>query len=368
MKKTSKLKDVTTYIARGITPKYTNENGVTVLNQKCIRDNAIIYANSRLHDIYTKKMSDEKILRQWDVLINSTGVGTAGRTAQLKNSPKRVITADSHVTIVRPNIDKIHPGYLGYYLSFIEEQIESLAEGSTGQTEISRSNLGELNIEYPESTNEQKAIYKILSKIDSKIIFNNRINDNLYSIGETLFKEKIDSNSYAEKRKLRSFFPVVTGKKDANAATEDGKYPFFTCSRQISRINDYTFDSSAILLAGNGDFNVKFYRGKFDAYQRTYVLIPEDKLLLGYLYWAISIKLSDITSNFRGSVIRFITKGNIEDYEVAYLPDPRILNQFQSYLEMIEANNLENERLTKLRDTLLPELLNGKIDISNIDI
>ena len=368
MKKTSKLKDVTTYIARGITPKYTNENGVTVLNQKCIRDNAIIYANSRLHDIYTKKMSDEKILRQWDVLINSTGVGTAGRTAQLKNSPKRVITADSHVTIVRPNIDKIHPGYLGYYLSFIEEQIESLAEGSTGQTEISRSNLGELNIEYPESPNEQKAIYNILSKIDSKIIFNNRINDNLYSIGETLFKEKIDSNSYAEKRKLRSFFPVVTGKKDANAATEDGKYPFFTCSRQISRINDYTFDSSAILLAGNGDFNVKFYRGKFDAYQRTYVLIPEDKLLLGYLYWAISIKLSDITSNFRGSVIRFITKGNIEDYEVAYLPDPRILNQFQSYLEMIEANNLENERLTKLRDTLLPELLNGKIDISNIDI
>lgn len=190
----------------------------------------------------------------------------------------------------------------------------------------------------------------------------------MYSVGETLFKEKIDSNSYAEKRKLRSFFPVVTGKKDANAATEGGKYPFFTCSRQISRINDYTFDSSAILLAGNGDFNVKFYRGKFDAYQRTYVLIPEDKLLLGYLYWAISIKLSDITSNFRGSVIRFITKGNIEDYEVAYLPDPRILNQFQSYLEMIEANNLENQRLTKLRDTLLPELLNGKIDISNIDI
>ena len=179
MKKISKLKDVTTYIARGITPKYINENGVTVLNQKCIRENTIIYANSRLHDIYAKSMSDEKILRQWDILINSTGVGTAGRTAQLKKIPKRVITVDSHVTIVRPNIDKIHPGYLGYYLSFIEEQIELLAEGSTGQTEISRSNLGELNIEYPESTNEQDAIYKILSKIDSKILFNNRTNDNL---------------------------------------------------------------------------------------------------------------------------------------------------------------------------------------------
>jgi type-1 restriction enzyme ecoDI specificity protein len=263
---------------------------------------------------------------------------------------------------------KLDKFYLYYYLKSPKARWYMInhSDGST-VVHLSTSSVSEMEMEVP-SIEEQKKIVSILSSIDRKIACNNRTNDNLYSIGETLFKEKIDSNSYAEKRKLRSFFPVVTGKKDANAATEDGKYPFFTCSRQISRINDYTFDSSAILLAGNGDFNVKFYRGKFDAYQRTYVLIPEDKLLLGYLYWAISIKLSDITSNFRGSVIRFITKGNIEDYEVAYLPDPRILNQFQSYLEMIEANNLENERLTKLRDTLLPELLNGKIDISNIDI
>ena len=263
---------------------------------------------------------------------------------------------------------KLDKFYLYYYLKSPKARWYMInhSDGST-VVHLSTSSVSEMEMEVP-SIEEQKKIVSILSSIDRKIACNNRTNDNLYSIGETLFKEKIDSNSYAEKRKLRSFFPVVTGKKDANAATEDGKYPFFTCSRQISRINDYTFDSSAILLAGNGDFNVKFYRGKFDAYQRTYVLIPEDKLLLGYLYWAISIKLSDITSNFRGSVIRFITKGNIEDYEVAYLPDPRILNQFQSYLEMIEANNLENERLTKLRDTLLPELLNGKIDASNIDI
>lgn len=263
---------------------------------------------------------------------------------------------------------KLDKFYLYYYLKSPKARWYMInhSDGST-VVHLSTSSVSEMEMEVP-SIEEQKKIVSILSSIDRKVACNNRTNDNLYSIGETLFKEKIDSNSYAEKRKLRSFFPVVTGKKDANAATEDGKYPFFTCSRQISRINDYTFDSSAILLAGNGDFNVKFYRGKFDAYQRTYVLIPEDKLLLGYLYWAISIKLSDITSNFRGSVIRFITKGNIEDYEVAYLPDSRILNQFQSYLEMIEANNLENQRLTKLRDTLLPELLNGKIDISNIDI
>jgi len=291
----------------------------------------------------------------------------AGRTGLYEND--EISFLNQRVCKIIANEEKIDSKYLLYWLIRPEKtfEIASLYHGSANQANISHKDVGELSIELPD-LQTQKRVSTILSNIDKKIFINNYTNDNLYSIGETLFKEKIDSNSYAEKRKLRSFFPVVTGKKDANAATEDGKYPFFTCSRQISRINDYTFDSSAILLAGNGDFNVKFYRGKFDAYQRTYVLIPEDKLLLGYLYWAISIKLSDITSNFRGSVIRFITKGNIEDYEVAYLPDPRILNQFQSYLEMIEANNLENERLTKLRDTLLPELLNGKIDISNIDI
>lgn len=190
----------------------------------------------------------------------------------------------------------------------------------------------------------------------------------MYKIGQTLYKEKFESSSQAKMQKLGFFFPVVTGKKDANAAVENGKYPFFTCSKQISAIDEYSFNESAILLAGNGDFNVKFYRGKFDAYQRTYVLIPKDASLLGYLYWAISLNLKNITSNFRGSVIKFITKGNIEDFEIPFIDDRETIYQLQKCLEKIESNNYENIYLAHLRDTLLPELMNGKIDLSKVEI
>ena len=323
------------------------------------------------YSVVKKKVSDD-VYNSWfrsghpiknDILIPT--VGTLDAIAVMDRDDCCIA---QNIIAFRINKQICDPGFLYYTLCDKNTRKRLLGLDIGGvQPSIKVPHLKQLEVEIP-GLNTQQRISKILSSIDEKITLNSYINDNLYSLGKTLFKEKIDGNDCAEKRKLGSFFPVVTGKKDANAAAENGEYPFFTCSRQISRINEYTFDDSAILLAGNGDFNVKFYRGKFDAYQRTYVLIPEDKSLLGFLYWAISIKLSYITSNFRGSVIKFITKGNIEDYEISFVSDPKILNQFQSYLEMIEANNFENECLTKLRDTLLPELLNGKVDVSNIDI
>ncbi len=79
---------------------------------------------------------------------------------------------------------------------------------------------------------------------------------------------------------------IKTGKLDANAASDDGVFPFFTCSEDISRISSYSFDTEAVLLAGNGFFNVKWFKGKFDAYQRTYVIEPNgiDGKFLYYLF------------------------------------------------------------------------------------
>ena len=73
-------------------------------------------------------------------------------------------------------------------------------------------------------------------------------------------------------RKLGEIINVRTGKLDANASSEDGQYPFFTCSREPLRISSYSYDCECVLVAGNGDPNVKYYNGKFDAYQRTYII------------------------------------------------------------------------------------------------
>ena len=71
------------------------------------------------------------------------------------------------------------------------------------------------------------------------------------------------------KVKLGDLTKIKTGKLDANASSEDGQYPFFTCSREPLKISNYSYDCECVLVAGNGDLNVKYYNGKFDAYQRT---------------------------------------------------------------------------------------------------
>lgn len=170
---------------------------------------------------------------------------------------------------------------------------------------------------------------------------------------------------------LSDFFPVKTGKKDANIATPDGTYPFFTCAQGNLLTDDYSFDGTAILVAGNGDFNVKWYEGKFEAYQRTYVLMLQEPALLGYLYCAVKRNLTSITCGARGSVIKFITKGNIADYKIAVPPNPsdnEYVQKLRLFLKTIDANKKEIAALAELRDTLLPKLMSGEIDVSKVDL
>ena len=214
---------------------------------------------------------------------------------------------------------------------------------------------------------EQRRIAGILGAIDDKIENNRRINDNLEQQAQALYKQWfVDNRSDDwETKKLSEFFNVVTGKKDANFSTTNGEYPFFTCSQDVLKAPDYSFEGAAILLAGNGDFNVKRYIGKFEAYQRTYVLIPFDRKYHSFLYLTIKHYLQEITGGSRGSVIKFITKGNIADFEVA-LPQINIddkLAVLDSLYQTIDGNMTENETLATLRDTLLPKLMNGEIKL-----
>ena len=170
---------------------------------------------------------------------------------------------------------------------------------------------------------------------------------------------------------LVDFLPVITGKKNANVSSNQGKYPFFSCSQDYAWTDDYSFDGSAILVAGNGDFNVKFYSGKFEAYQRTYVLIPYEPKYTAWLFYAVQYHLSSITSAARGSVIKFITKGNLEDFEFVAPKVPLslpVIYNLDTINRKIATNREENLRLGTLRDTLLPKLMSGELDVSNVEI
>jgi len=132
------LFELCSYINRGLAPAYIDEGGVLVLNQKCIRDQRISFQEARRTDQRRKPVGTERMLLPWDILVNSTGVGTLGRVAQLRVLPEPA-TVDSHVTIVRPDPAAVDPQYLGFALRLLQREIEALAEGSTGQTELPRA-------------------------------------------------------------------------------------------------------------------------------------------------------------------------------------------------------------------------------------
>ena len=133
------LSEVTTFISRGISPVY-DDFGYMVINQRCIRENCLLFEKTRKTSVNKTRIRQEKYLLKWDILVNSTGVGTLGRVAQLKEDLSNA-TVDSHVSIVRPNLDLVDGAYLGYAVIAQEEFIESLGEGATGQTELSRERL-----------------------------------------------------------------------------------------------------------------------------------------------------------------------------------------------------------------------------------
>ena len=127
-----------------------------------------------------------------------------------------------------------------------------------------------------------------------------------------------------EDRKLGEICDISTGKLNANAAVEGGNYPFFTCSREVSAIDRFAFDCEAVLLAGNnavGNFNVKYYNGKFNAYQRTYVItLKKDvPLLYRYLYLQIENNLKVFKIQSVGAGTKFLKLGMVKDLSI-YLP------------------------------------------------
>ena len=138
------IEEIAAMVYRGIAPIYNDESDELVLGQTCIRNNLILTGNGRLH---APKRVTEKWLQRNDLLINSTGVGSLGRTAQVWFEPTKLVV-DSHVTIVRTKNPK-HALYLGFWAFGHEKYIESLHTGSTGQTELPRDHVKGMKLMLP---------------------------------------------------------------------------------------------------------------------------------------------------------------------------------------------------------------------------
>jgi type I restriction enzyme S subunit len=395
------LGEITSFMSKGIPPKYVereNENTVRVLNQKCNRNFEINYEESRLHDCSKKKVPADKMLQPGDVLINSTGTGTAGRVAQLYDVPKPT-TIDGHMILLRPT-EEIASIYYGYAVKAFQPKIETLAEGSTGQTEINRKRLQEeIVISFPKEKETQERIARFLLNIDKKIKVNDKINKNLLEQALAIYKEWFYDYALSDGVRPENW-KITTIDAISSLVTRGIAPKYDDGSDQIvlnqKCIRDHTIDLSLarrhlpkkinekwilkgdllINSTGTGTLGrvaqVWFEANNMTVDSHVTIVRPKDPILQSYIgFWGLSHE-SEIEAQHTGSTGQTeLPRDRVKAMELP-LPDEDTLSKFNELVipmtSTVISNQEENASLSQLRDALLPKLMSGELDVSDIDL
>ena len=401
-----KLSEITTLIARGITPKYTDSaDSISVINQKCIRDGKINFDLCRKHNHQSKRISSEKILQMNDILINSTGVGTLGRVSQIIDDLSQT-TCDSHVTIVRPDPTKVNPSFLGAFTYLNQKIIESLGHGSTGQTELSRLDLGEIDI--PKlSDKKQKFIGEFFQFFNKKIELNQKTNEILEGIVKALFKSwfvdfdpvkaKSEGLSTGLADEISDLFPdsfedsklgqlpkdwniyklgdVISIKYGKNFPTKNlqkSGYPVFGGNGIIGYHSNFLYEEQMTLMSCRGAASGGILRSLPMSF------ITNNSLVMDHLstrfpsqrYLELFLQSRDRSSFVTGSAQPQVTIESIYDF-LFLVPNFDLLKYFQKLIEPLNRKSLllikQNKDLAFLRDLLLPKLISEELRIPDAE-
>lgn len=372
------LRELVGYISKGIAPSYAEEASETtirVLNQKCNRNFRISYGDSRLHDTLKKKVPPERYVKPDDILINSTGAGTAGRIAQIEDVPSST-TIDGHMILIRSN-GKVTQKFLGYALKAHQWEVLQLDEGSTGQTELNRDRLlDEIMINYPVSFDEQNAIVGTLESIDRKLIVNEQLNDNLLeqasSIYQAWFEDFILSDGSCppswKQGTLAGIADITSGKRPPVKSAEKTDNAIIPIVGAAS-VMGYTTEANhtdKILVTGRVGTHGVVQRFNSPCWASDNTLVITSAF---YEYTFQILQRIDYRTLNRGSTQPLITQGDMNKVPIL-IPDNETLLKFETLvgqlMKQYQVNLLENDKLAELRDALLPKLMSGEIDVSAV--
>ena len=288
--------------------------------------------------------------------------------------------------------DKADPLFVYYLLKYNKDAIEAMGSGTTFK-EVSGKTMRAVKVRIPLDVSYQKRIAAVLDSLDTKIENNERINDNLYEMVNayytSLFKENdcemTTVGNYAE-RIYSGGTPMTS-----NAAYWNGTFGWFSSGETRNRfvistektITQSGIDNSSTKLATKYDIVMAsagqgFTRGQtsmllIDTYvNQSVIVIKSERNILPYLFWNLANRYDELraisdSSSIRGS----LTTKMIAAFEIP-LANEQSLQAFADFawsvIPQIENNLLENERLTALRDSLLPKLMSGEIDVSDIQL
>jgi type I restriction enzyme S subunit len=258
----------------------------------------------------------------------------------------------SHLAAIVADEAQINRRLLLYFLATVAAQdlVQDHAYPSLNLPAIAG-----IRIQVPPPSEQQRIVGILAEAFDGIATAKANAEKNLQN-ARALFESHLHSG-HGETAFLGDLVHIKTGKLDANAAVEGGSYPFFTCSRAVFAINEYAFDCEAILLAGNnavGDFNVKHYKGRFNAYQRTYVITvnKKNRVLYRFLYFQILKSLTTFKAQSVGAGTKFLKLGMIKALEIV-LPS---LAEQQRIVATMDSIREDTERLASLYERKLAAL------------
>ena len=254
--------------------------------------------------------------------------------------------------------DAIYNEYLYFFLKSKTDYLNSLGRGATFK-EISKSIVESIEIPLPE-VNQQKEIAEKFKKLEQLISLRKQQLAKLDELVKARFVEMFGNKDYP-RMKWNNVFNTTTGKLDSNAAVDNGKYPFFTCSKEPLKIDSYAFDQTALLLAGNnaaGKYDVKYYQGKFNAYQRTYVLSLKHNWSYKLFQYQLEDKLLYLQTKSLGGLTKYLTLKILGELDFI-VPPLALQNEFATFVARIDQQKQtvqqSLEKLELMRKALMQE-------------
>lgn len=399
MVKKIRLVEACLKIGSGATPRGGKnvycEKGISLIRSQNVLDfdfseNGLVYINEE----QASKLNNVEVM-EGDVLLNITGDSVARATIMKSDFlPARV---NQHVAIIRAKKEIIDPLYLLYFLQYQKSYLLQLASAGATRNALTKSMIAGIELELP-SLDIQRKIVSILNDIQEKILENKKINENLEHQIETILLKTIDNAStqsvklgdylYIKGRigwkglKKSEYLPVsgyriINGESLTLSGIDWNKAGYISAER-YEESPEIMLNIGDILLSKDGTIGKIGYVDKLETPTSVasgiFVIrnTRQAEISTQFIYYLLKSRLFKvfITSRTEGSVIPHLYQKDFMEFEFQ-LPSPddmRIFdNSTSAMFSMLFSNLSENERLIRIRDSLLPKLMSGEIDVSALD-
>lgn len=334
-----RLGDVATYInGYAFKPEDWSDSGLPIIRIQDLTGNS--YKTNRFSGKYDKKfeVNDGDILISWSASI---GVYIWRGEKAILNQHIFKVKFDKQVNICKK-----------FFIYQVENILKKAILETHGATmkHLTKPVFDSLPFYLPD-IKKQNEISAILDKISEIISLRQQQLKKLDELVKSRFiemfgKAQVNPRNFTIMPWEKVFF-TTTGKLDSNAMVEDGQYPFFTCAKEIFKIDTYAFDCEALLLAGNnaaGIYDVKYYKGKFNVYQRTYVLrLTNSRWSYQLFKKQLEDKLLYLQTKSKGTNTRYLTMGILKELQFL-VPPITLQNEFAHFVEQTDKSKLEIQK------------------------